>query len=81
MLVILGVEPRPLESDLMSSDDRLDLEFAYTTYQDSCRDLYSPHYYCRRPVGHDDVHAAGFGPHRLRWEHQPDHRPHKVVEQ
>ena len=53
---------------LMSSDDRLDLEFAYTTYRDSCRDLYSPHYVCRRPLGHDGVHAAGFGAERLRWE-------------
>ena len=26
----------------MSTDDQLDLEFAYTTYQDSCRDIYSP---------------------------------------
>jgi hypothetical protein len=60
----------------MSSDTRLDLEFAYTTYQDSCRDLYSPYYYCRRPLGHEGVHAAGFGSSRLRWEHQPDHAPH-----
>jgi len=52
----------------MSSDDRLDLEFAYTSYRDSCRDLYSPHYVCRRPLGHDGVHAAGFGAERLRWE-------------
>ena len=55
----------------MSSDDRLDLEFAYTTYDDSCRDLYSPHYLCRRPVGHDGVHAAGFGVQRLRWPTHP----------
>jgi hypothetical protein len=60
----------------MSSDSRLDLEFAYTSYRDSCRDLYSPHYLCRRPAGHDGEHAAGFGSHRLRWEHQPDHLPH-----
>ena len=52
----------------MSSDDRLDLEFAYTSYRDSCRDLYSPQYVCRRPVGHEGVHAAGFGAERLRWE-------------
>jgi hypothetical protein len=56
----------------MSTDDQLDLEFAYTTYQDSCRDIYSPHYFCRRPAGHDGVHAAGFGTGRLRWEPQPD---------
>jgi hypothetical protein len=52
----------------MSSDDRLDLEFAYTSYDDSCRDLYSPYYLCRRPDGHDGAHAAGFGDQRLRWE-------------
>lgn len=52
----------------MSSDHRLDLEFAYTSYDDSCRDLYSPQYLCRRPVGHDGAHAAGFGEERLRWD-------------
>lgn len=57
----------------MASDERLDLEFAYTTYEDSCRDLYSPHYLCRRPVGHDGPHAAGFGGHRVRWA--PDPQP------
>ena len=60
----------------MSTDERLDLEFAYTSYQDSCRDLYSPHYLCRRPVGHDGVHAAGFGAGRVRWSHDPGHPPH-----
>jgi hypothetical protein len=48
----------------MSSDERLDLEFAYTRYDDSCRDLYSPHYLCRRPAGHRGAHAAGFGEQR-----------------
>jgi hypothetical protein len=62
----------------MSSDERLDLEFAYTRYDDSCRDLYSPHYMCRRPIGHDGVHAAGFGDHRLRWESDPE-RPSTEV--
>jgi hypothetical protein len=52
----------------MTSDERLDLEFAYTSYDSSCRDLYSPHYVCRRPVGHEGTHAAGFGEHRVRWE-------------
>jgi hypothetical protein len=51
----------------MSTDERLDLEFAYTTYRDSCRDLYSPLLLCRRPAGHDGVHAAGFGVTRVRW--------------
>ncbi|MFF0338531.1 hypothetical protein [Kribbella sp. NPDC004875] len=59
----------------MSTDTRLDLEFAYTSHDDSCKDLYSPHYYCRRPRGHDGVHAAGYGPDRLRWEHQSDLPP------
>jgi hypothetical protein len=59
----------------MSLDERLDLEFAYTSYQDSCRDLYSPAYRCRRPIDHDGAHAAGFGGHRVRWEHHPDHGP------
>ncbi|HET8718736.1 MAG TPA: hypothetical protein VFM50_13385 [Nocardioidaceae bacterium] len=49
------------------SDAQLDLEFAYTTYDDSCRDLYSPHYLCRRPSGHAGLHAAGFGSDRLCW--------------
>jgi hypothetical protein len=53
---------------MMSSDDRLDLEFAYTSYRESCRALYSPQYLCRRPVGHDGAHAAGFGADRVRWE-------------
>jgi hypothetical protein len=52
----------------MMSDAQLDLEFAYTTYDDSCRDLYSPHYLCRRPAGHGGDHAAGFGLDRLRWD-------------
>jgi hypothetical protein len=61
----------------MSSDNRLDTEFAYTTDADSCRDLYSPHCYCRRPLGHDGVHAAGFGSNRLRWE-PAGPRPHML---
>ena len=51
----------------MSFDERLDLEFAYTSYLDSCRDLYSPAYRCRRPIGHDGTHASGFGAHWVRW--------------
>jgi hypothetical protein len=60
----------------MTSDSQLDLEFAYTSHQDSCKDLYSPFYYCRRPLGHGGVHAAGYGANRVRWEHRPDHAPH-----
>ena len=63
----------------MTSDSRLDLEFAYTSHDDSCKDLYSPYYYCRRPLGHDGVHAAGYGSHRLRWEHRPDHPPRMLT--
>lgn len=48
-------------------DERLTLEFAYTSYADSCKDLYSPHVLCRRPLHHADGHAAGFGAGRLRW--------------
>lgn len=43
------------------------LEFAYTTWDDSCQDPYSPHYQCRRPRGHHGPHAAGFGPARIEW--------------
>jgi len=56
----------------MTSDEQLDLEFAYTTYDDSCRDLYSPLYLCRRPAGHQGAHAAGFGIDRLRWDSLPN---------
>jgi hypothetical protein len=48
-------------------DERLDLEFAYTSNDNSCEDLYSPHYLCRRPIGNTGLHAAGFGNHRVRW--------------
>jgi hypothetical protein len=53
------------------SDAQLDLEFASTSYDDSCRDLYSPHYLCRRPSGHAGLHAAGFGSDRLCWADAP----------
>ncbi|NDL58695.1 hypothetical protein [Phytoactinopolyspora mesophila] len=57
----------------MSDDRRLDLEFAYTSFRDSCRDLYSPSYRCRRPIGHEGAHAAGFGDQRVRWSHHSHH--------
>lgn len=44
-----------------TSNEQLHLEFAYTTRDDSCRNLYSVHYLCRRPAGHQGNHAAGFG--------------------
>lgn len=52
----------------MTSDEQLDLEFAYTSHRDSCQDLHSPLRYCRRPAGHSGRHAAGYGAHRTRWE-------------
>ncbi len=57
----------------MPDDDRLDLEFAYTSFRDSCRDLHSLVYRCRRPAGHAGAHAAGFGPYRIRWIQHEDH--------
>jgi hypothetical protein len=49
------------------SDARLTAEFAYTTWQQSCRDLYTIDQACRRPRGHDGEHAAGYGAARSRW--------------
>lgn len=50
--------------------DKLDLEFAYTAYADSCKDLYAPGILCRRPANHEPEweHAAGFGKDRVRWK-------------
>ena len=53
---------------MSTDDDRLTLEFAYTTWADSCQDPYSPFYQCRRPRGHDGDHAAGFGAGRIIWK-------------
>lgn len=50
------------------SDEVLDLEFAYTTWADSCRNLFHIDQCCRRPDGHDDNHAAGYGASRRRWQ-------------
>jgi hypothetical protein len=49
------------------TDDQLDLEFAYVSYFNSCKDLFDPFYLCRRQLGHDGDHAAGFGEDRIRW--------------
>lgn len=63
-----NVEPVPVRGGhLVETDEQLDLEFAYTTHRDSCRDMYSPTQYCRRPAGHDGEHASGFGGNRGRW--------------
>lgn len=45
----------------------LDLEFAYVTHQDSCKNPFSPEQYCRRKRGHDGFHASGFGRGRVEW--------------
>jgi len=49
------------------TDDRLDVEFAYTPWSDSCGDLYSIVQCCRRPQGHGGDHASGYGTTRVRW--------------
>ena len=49
------------------TDAELDLEFAWTTHAESCRDPYSPYLWCRRPTSHTPGHAAGFGAGRVRW--------------
>lgn len=51
----------------MTPDERLDLEFAYVSYGDSCKDVHSPAQVCRREFGHADEHACGFGAQRRRW--------------
>lgn len=45
----------------LPSERTLELEFAWTSHDDSCRDLYNIDQYCRRPRGHEDAHASGFG--------------------
>jgi hypothetical protein len=63
--------PRPGPSPIgvlgTCTDTTLDIEFAYTSWQQSCRNLYSIEQACRRPGGHADAHAAGFGAARVRW--------------
>lgn len=49
------------------TDAQLTDEFAYTSHDDSCKDLYSLMQYCRRQRGHEGDHAAGFGKTRRRW--------------
>lgn len=51
-------------------DEQLTMEFAYTTWDDSCQDPYSPYYQCRRPRGHAGDHAAGFGAGRIIWKRE-----------
>lgn len=54
----------------MADDKRLDLEFAYVTWEDSCRDPHPSFRQCRRLIRHEGEHASGFGRHRLRWDNE-----------
>lgn len=56
----------------MTGDERLDLEFAFITWQDSCRDPSPTLQQCRRIRGHAGPHAAGFGSGRNQWGDVPD---------
>ncbi|MBA2444729.1 MAG: hypothetical protein H0V49_05285 [Nocardioidaceae bacterium] len=49
------------------SDAELDIEFAYTNWQQACHDLYTLVQSCKRPKGHADEHASGYGSQRTRW--------------
>lgn len=52
-------------------DSALDIEFAYTSWRDSCRDLLNPAQCCRRLRGHTGSHASGYGSTRVRWPVEP----------
>ncbi len=54
-------------TDELSADTQLDLEFAYTSWPESCRDPSPTMQQCRRPYRHDGDHAAGYGEQRRRW--------------
>lgn len=60
--------PRPCPRLVQPDDRALDLEFAFTTWQESCRDPYPTLQQCRRRAGHEGQHAAGFGVGRNRWD-------------
>lgn len=47
----------------------LDLEFAWTTWEQSCKDEHPDRAdrACRRPKHHTEDHASGFGSQRLTW--------------
>jgi hypothetical protein len=50
------------------TDAELDLEFTWTPFDvPRCRDPYTLDQQCRRPAGHSDEHASGFGASRVRW--------------
>ena len=60
-------EGEPVVTAIPCSDARLNAEFAYTSWQQSCRNIYTIEQACRRPRGHDGEHAAGYGAARSRW--------------
>lgn len=45
----------------------LDIELSFSTWQSSCRDVYSPTICCRREINHKGDCAAGFGSRRVTW--------------
>lgn len=49
-----------------------EVEFAYTSHRDSCRDPHLAHdgdlRECRRPANHQPPHASGFGRDHYVWE-------------
>jgi len=49
------------------SDAVLTLEFAYTVWSESCRNLFAIDQCCRRPHDHGGNHASGYGVSRRRW--------------
>jgi hypothetical protein len=62
--------------DTVPSEADLDREFAFTPWRGSCRDPYiapdgEPRQ-CRRPRGHDGMHASGYASHRELWEDAPE---------
>ena len=57
-----------------------DQEFAYTDVRNSCRAQYDLVRFCRRPVGHKEGHACGFGKNRVAWhDNDLDEAPAKFV--
>ena len=52
------------------TDEALDAEFAYTSWDCSCQDPFASGRdlrQCRRPAHHGGAHAAGFARDRVRW--------------
>ncbi len=53
--------------EVLPVDAQLDLEFAFTSWRESCRDPLPTLQQCRRRAGHEGDHAAGYGERRRRW--------------